>query len=55
MLLNVSEELGNDDFASAPQDPVLGEKAAAADGQDHAVRKPERLFGGQCCFQHLKN
>lgn len=38
-LLNVLEELGNDDAAGARQSGVMDKETAAADKEDHAVRK----------------
>lgn len=39
VLLNVLDKLGKDDVARARRGAVMNEKAAAADGSDHAVRK----------------
>lgn len=55
MLLNVSGKLGDDDVASTLQSAVLDEKVAAADSGYHAVRKRERLSGGRCVIEHLRD
>lgn len=44
VLLNVPDKLGDDDVAGARQCAVLDQKAAVADGGDHAVNKEEWLF-----------
>lgn len=43
VLLNVSEELGDDDVGSVREDAVLDDMSAASDGGDHAV-KNKRSF-----------
>lgn len=53
VLLNVSDELGDDDVQSAWQGAVLDGKVAQADGGDHTVRKRQGLSGGQRLIEHL--
>lgn len=53
MLLNVSEDLGDDDFAGVRQDAVLCKKLAAADGSDNLIKKEERFSDGRRLIEHL--
>lgn len=53
MPLNVLDELGDEDIASIRQRMVLDQKAAAADGGDHAVKEEEGLYGRQHIIEHL--
>lgn len=55
VLLDFSEEVGDDDFAGARKGAVLDEKAAAAEGDDHAVRNVERRFDARRVIRHLRD
>lgn len=50
--LSVSDELSNNSVQEVQQGAVLDEKAAAADGIDHAFKEDVRFSGGLRLIQH---
>lgn len=55
VLLTVSDELGDGNFAGARYGAILNETKTAADGSNHAVTRGEKLCCTRRLIEHLRD